>query len=148
MSSRDGYRADITKNCCEQCRMMVPTCDVCKARNAEIVNGQRAVLEQGEVIEKLMNELAEKQKYILSLERELSKWKKASVGGIESLVDSINELLERRETLLEVIKLVYRKHHLNDDSIGWDELSTVLHNSICNALGDDGFIKWVQAIQR
>lgn len=36
MSSRDGYRKDTTKFCCEQCRMMEPTCDVCKTRNREL----------------------------------------------------------------------------------------------------------------
>lgn len=44
MSSRDGYRADITKNCCEQCRMMQPTCDVCKARNAVIKKAMDCIL--------------------------------------------------------------------------------------------------------
>jgi hypothetical protein len=29
-------------------------------------------------------------------------------------------------TLLDAVKLAYRKHHLNDDSIGWDELSEML----------------------
>jgi len=44
---------------------------------------------------------------------------------------------------IEVLKLVYRKHVLNDDSIGWDELSNMLCDAICNAIGDDEFVKWL-----
>jgi hypothetical protein len=116
MSSRDGYRKDQERYCCEQCRMLVPTCDVCKERNTEVTK----------------------------LRKEIAEWKDANAEGYEQL----KRLCEGQDTLLDVIKLVYRKHYLNDDSVGWEELSTILHNSICNALGDDAFIKWLQTIQK
>lgn len=45
-------------------------------------------------------------------------------------------------SLLEVVKLAYRKHHLQDTTIGWEELSEALHNALCNAIGDDAFVEW------
>ena len=48
--------------------------------------------------------------------------------------------------LLEAAKLAYRKHHLGDDSIGWDELEDILHDALCNELGDDGFLMWMMSL--
>lgn len=48
--------------------------------------------------------------------------------------------------LLEAVKLAYRKHHLGDDTIGWDELSDKLHNAICNAMGDRAYIEWMDSL--
>lgn len=48
--------------------------------------------------------------------------------------------------LLEAVKLAYRKHHLGDDTIGWDELSETLHNAICNAMGDRGYLEWMESL--
>lgn len=47
--------------------------------------------------------------------------------------------------LLSACKLAYRKHHLNDDSIGWDELANSLRDALCNEMGDDTFQKWLQS---
>jgi len=44
---------------------------------------------------------------------------------------------------IEVLKLAFRKHVLLDDSIGWDELSSRLCDGICNIIGDDEFVKWL-----
>lgn len=52
-------------------------------------------------------------------------------------------LREEKGELLEAVKLAYRKHHLGDDSIGWDELSQSLMNPLCNVLGDEGFRKFL-----
>lgn len=49
--------------------------------------------------------------------------------------------------LLEACKRAYRKHHLNDDSIGWNELSNILHDAMCNYMGDDEFIEWLKEIK-
>jgi hypothetical protein len=46
--------------------------------------------------------------------------------------------------LLQALKKAYRKHVLNDDSIGWDELGDIMHDAISNDIGDDEFIKWVE----
>ena len=48
--------------------------------------------------------------------------------------------------LLYACKAAYRKHHLNDDSIGWDELGMILQEAICNAIGDDGYAEWMERI--
>ena len=48
---------------------------------------------------------------------------------------------------LDACKLAYRKHVLNDDSIGWDELGNCLLAAICNEIGDDGYLKWLQQIR-
>lgn len=49
--------------------------------------------------------------------------------------------------ILDAIKLVYRKHHLGDETIGWDELSSILHNAICNEIGDDAFNAWIKTLK-
>lgn len=47
-------------------------------------------------------------------------------------------------TCLEALKLAYRKHVLNDDSIGWDELGHYMQAALCNEMGDDGYQKWME----
>lgn len=49
--------------------------------------------------------------------------------------------------LLDACKLAYRKHVLNDDSIGWDELGNCLLDAICNEIGDDGYQQWLQSVK-
>ena len=46
--------------------------------------------------------------------------------------------------LLPTLQLVYRKHVLNDDRIGWIELSDAVMHALCEAMGDDGFVQWLQ----
>ena len=46
-------------------------------------------------------------------------------------------------SLLDAVKLAYRKHHLGDESIGWDELSGCLLDALCNEMGDNGFQEWL-----
>lgn len=48
--------------------------------------------------------------------------------------------------LLNACKLAYRKHVLNDDSIGWEELGDRLLDAICNEIGDDGYQQWLQQV--
>lgn len=40
--------------------------------------------------------------------------------------------------------MAYRKHHLDDPSIGWDELSNILLNALCNSMGDTAFNEWLR----
>jgi hypothetical protein len=47
------------------------------------------------------------------------------------------------EQLLSCLKLAYRKHHLDDQKIGWDELSDKMRDTLCNAMGDKEFIKFL-----
>ena len=46
-------------------------------------------------------------------------------------------------TLLDAVKMAYRKHHLDDPSVGWDELSDTLMMALCNEMGDKAFQDWV-----
>lgn len=58
-----------------------------------------------------------------------------------------NDLLkEQIATLTAACQLAYRKHHLDDQTIGWDELSEELLNTLCNVMGDEGFLKWVNVL--
>ena len=79
-----------------------------------------------------------------------------NVEAINSYFEQINkcqscyELQQRlatvdveRDRLLEVVKLFYRKHVLNDESIGWDELGDKLYNELSEILGDKEFCKWL-----
>lgn len=44
--------------------------------------------------------------------------------------------------LLHAVQMAYRKHHLDDDSIGWEELGNILLDALCETMGDEEFIKW------
>ena len=48
------------------------------------------------------------------------------------------------QCLLKACQAAYKKHHLNDDSIGWTELSDILMNALCNAMGDEAFCEWLE----
>lgn len=54
------------------------------------------------------------------------------------------QLKKNHDHLLEACKLAYRKHVLNDDSVGWGELGDWLLDAICDAIGDDGYQKWLK----
>lgn len=45
--------------------------------------------------------------------------------------------------LLPALQLVYRKHVLNDDSVGWNELSDAVMHALCEAMGDEAFCLWL-----
>jgi hypothetical protein len=49
--------------------------------------------------------------------------------------------------MLETLKMAYRKHHMVDDSIGWDELSDKLADVLSNAMGPDGFVEWMHQVK-
>ena len=76
--------------------------------------------------------------------------KNNSVAYAAHLYNSVIKLQQRlatvdveRDRLLEVVKLFYRKHVLNDESIGWDELGDKLYNELSEILGDKEFCKWL-----
>lgn len=49
-----------------------------------------------------------------------------------------------KDQLINAVQMAYRKHHLADDSIGWDELGTVLLDALCDAMGDREYQVWVE----
>lgn len=40
------------------------------------------------------------------------------------------------------LKMAYRKHAKQDDSIGWDELHDILGNALAQIMGDAEFVEW------
>jgi len=62
------------------------------------------------------------------------------------LLEDAEKLQRSRDELVEVCKLAYRKHHMDDDSIGWRELSTILHDSLCNSIGVGEYGRFVDSI--
>ena len=43
-----------------------------------------------------------------------------------------------------VLRMAYRKHHLGDESIGWNELSDELAGVLCETMGDKEFQAWAK----
>lgn len=58
----------------------------------------------------------------------------------------MQHIMANAPELLEAVKLAYRKHHLGDPDIGWDELSEKLLDALCNAMGADGFVQWLHSL--
>ena len=50
---------------------------------------------------------------------------------------------EANKALLEACQMAYRKHVLDDDSVGWDELTDILASVLCEEMGDKEFINWL-----
>jgi len=46
--------------------------------------------------------------------------------------------------MLDTIKMAYRKHHLDDPSIGWEELSDNMQNTMCEIMGDSSFCEFIE----
>lgn len=49
--------------------------------------------------------------------------------------------------LLRVALLAYTKHHMGIDIVGWDKLGDELRASICEAVGDDAFMRWGEKLR-
>jgi len=44
---------------------------------------------------------------------------------------------------IRALKKCHRKHNQGDDSIGWEELEQLLHDTLANLMGDKDYVKWV-----
>lgn len=53
--------------------------------------------------------------------------------------NTLNELI-----LIDAVQKAYRKHCLNDESIGRDELGEVLLKALCNVMGYLGYQAWIK----
>lgn len=51
------------------------------------------------------------------------------------------------DQLLAAVQLAYRKHALMDDRVGWEELEQTLLDTLCNAMGSDGFQDWIAQVE-
>lgn len=47
---------------------------------------------------------------------------------------------------LEALKVMYRKHVLNDESLGWDEVGDMMCNCLCNTMTDRGYQDWLESV--
>ena len=65
-----------------------------------------------------------------------------SLMGQAEMDECHNEILNLRKhhsKIMKTLKRCYRKHHLMDESIGWNELSHELCDTLCEAMGDAGY---------
>ena len=51
-----------------------------------------------------------------------------------------------KNRLIITVQLAYRKHVLDDDGIGWQELSETLQTTLAEALGDQAFQDWLATV--
>lgn len=72
------------------------------------------------------------------------------LAGINALANpdyhELNKHAGRNDRLLHAVLCAYAKHHLNSPDIGWHELGDILHNVICNEIGDDKYCAWSNLI--
>ena len=54
----------------------------------------------------------------------------------------LNEHAGRNDRLLHAVLCAYVKHHMGSDEFGWQELSGILHDAICNEIGDVEYLAW------
>jgi hypothetical protein len=50
---------------------------------------------------------------------------------------------DRYDRMLRVLQMVYRKHNLEDDTIGWNELDNMLETVLAECMGDKEFQEWL-----
>ena len=58
------------------------------------------------------------------------------------------QLIAEAPSMLAALQMAYCKHHLGDDTIGWDELSEKLGDVLSNAMGIEVYVKWQEAHPR
>lgn len=61
--------------------------------------------------------------------------------------DANAQLIAEAPDMLLALQMAYRKHHLGDDSIGWDELSEKLLDTLCNVMGAAEFVAWLEEVK-
>lgn len=63
-------------------------------------------------------------------------------------VSDVSPIKSDRDFLIEAAQMAYQKHHLGDPDIGWEELGDKLLDALCNAMGDDGYQKWLNKVKK
>jgi hypothetical protein len=71
--------------------------------------------------------------------------------GVEALVKpdyhALNVSAGRNDRLLHAVLCAYAKHECDCEDIGWDQLGDILHNAICNEIGNEAYCKWVAMLE-
>lgn len=57
----------------------------------------------------------------------------------------IDQLEAQLSEAIQAMQMAYRKHHLEDESIGWNELSNTLLDTLSNTMGVEELVKWQEA---
>ena len=68
--------------------------------------------------------------------------RRALLNGARGLKDPHWRDMTTEDRLLHACLCAYRKHVSGDDLIGWERLGEILHNAICESIGDDAFVEW------
>ena len=68
------------------------------------------------------------------------------LAGVEQLTKpdfhKLNVHAGRNDRLLHAVLCAYAKHHLECPDIGWNQLGDILHDAICNEIGDKEYLAW------
>ncbi len=68
--------------------------------------------------------------------------------GVELINTTLNcPTCRLKNMLIVAVQMAYRKHVLDDDRIGWDELSDRLQTVLCESLGDPAFQSWLATVR-
>ena len=73
------------------------------------------------------------------------------ISGIRALTHpdyhKLNEHAGRNDRLLHAVLCAYAKHIIGSEDIGWSGLGEILHDVICNEIGDDDYCAWAERIK-
>jgi hypothetical protein len=69
----------------------------------------------------------------------IAEWGSASARRLEAY-DAIKR---KSDQALDVLKAAYLKHHVGVDDIGWEKLSDMMCNALCEIMGDRQFQEWL-----
>ena len=70
-------------------------------------------------------------------------------AGIEALDNpDYHALNAANQRLLHAVMCAYSKHVLDRDEIGWGQLENILHNALCEAMGDEEYIEWMEKMSQ
>ena len=58
-----------------------------------------------------------------------------------------NELTSREKMMLEVVQKMYRKHHMGDESIAWEELGDEMQVVLAEVMGDESYEIWIDKMK-
>jgi len=70
-----------------------------------------------------------------------------SLPSLREALEKATGKVEVNESLVDALKAVYRKHVMDDDSIGWDELSDIVKDALCDAIGDERFNEFLSEVK-
>lgn len=79
-------------------------------------------------------------------QREVATGCRELLSGVAGLTKpnfhKLNMRAGRNDRLLHAVLCAYAKHNLDCEDIGWSQLGDLLHNAICNEIGDEACIAW------